>query len=342
MLAALGFGAADEEIYRHLIARASGTAGEVAADSGRSPAEVHRLLMALCELGLVTAGPEGPAEPTDPAEPGVSATGTRALFTAAPPAVALGAALRRRRDELRDAELDLLALTELHRVAANVRASGIIEVITDTSAVRHRFAQIQDSAQREVRSMMVPNLNVVPHRQNDAGRAGVRRGVLYRAIAPRELLAQPGMVGDVLAGMAEGERVRVADSVPVKLVIADSAVAMVPLFSSRNTAAASILVHPSGLLDVLMAYFEAAWERAYPLSPNTLGDGITETRTGEIDEFDARILALLLAGLTDQAAAGQLRISRRTYQRRICDLMAKAGVDTRAQLGWHAARRGWA
>ncbi|MFF3688162.1 LuxR family transcriptional regulator [Streptomyces sp. NPDC002187] len=91
-----------------------------------------------------------------------------------------------------------------------------------------------------------------------------------------------------------------------------------------------------------MAYFEAVWERAYLVLPNTAGEAHTGTPAGGIDELDARILALMLAGLTDQAAAGQLGTSRRTYQRRTGDLMAKAGVGTRVQLGWHAARRGWA
>lgn len=54
------------------------------------------------------------------------------------------------------------------------------------------------------------------------------------------------------------------------------------------------------------------------------------------------MLALVLAGLTDEAAASRLGVSRRTVQRRIAELMAKAGVDSRIQLGWHAARRGWA
>ena len=56
----------------------------------------------------------------------------------------------------------------------------------------------------------------------------------------------------------------------------------------------------------------------------------------------AAILALLLAGMTDQALAGQLGLSLRTVQRRIRVLMDKAGVDTRIQLGWHAGREGWA
>ncbi|MEU1811740.1 hypothetical protein ABZ481_30860 [Micromonospora aurantiaca] len=34
-------------------------------------------------------------------------------------------------------------------------------------------------------------------------------------------------------------------------------------------------------------------------------------------------------------------MSRRTVQRRLADLMAAAGVDTRPGLAFQAARRGW-
>ena len=332
MFAALGLGTAGEEIYRLLALRVSASVGELAADTDRTPAEVHALLSALATAGLVI-----PDDGTVPAS-----AETSAVFTAAPPDIALGAALRQRRDDLHAAEVELLTLAEQHRNVARDRASGVVEVITDVDAVRHRFTQIQNMARYEVRSMMVPNLTVVPHRENEAGEAGLRRGVLYRAILQRDSLAEPGIVGEVLASLTGGQHIRMTDRVPVKLVIVDSTAAMVPLFSDRNTAAASILVHRSGLLDALIALFETAWEHAYPLSVNTVADGFDESRPGEIDELDARILALILAGLTEQAAAGQLGISRRTVQRRIHDLMVKAGVDTRIQLGWHASRRGWA
>jgi DNA-binding NarL/FixJ family response regulator len=60
-----------------------------------------------------------------------------------------------------------------------------------------------------------------------------------------------------------------------------------------------------------------------------------------VDAADMRILGLLLAGLTDQSVAGQLDVSVRTVQRRVKHLMETAGVQTRMQLGWHAARNGW-
>ena len=58
--------------------------------------------------------------------------------------------------------------------------------------------------------------------------------------------------------------------------------------------------------------------------------------------MDRRILALMLAGLTDQAVAGQLDLSLRSVQRRLRHLQDLAGVDSRMQLGWYAARHDWA
>jgi DNA-binding NarL/FixJ family response regulator len=114
---------------------------------------------------------------------------------------------------------------------------------------------------------------------------------------------------------------------------------MLPLHS--HTGAASMLVQSSGLLDALVALFEAIWDQAYPLLSNISGDGVLERRA-ELDELDSHILALLLTGMTDEAVAGQLGTSRRTVQRRIHQLMVKAGADTRIELGWYAARKGWA
>ncbi|WP_345513384.1 helix-turn-helix domain-containing protein [Streptomyces yanii] len=322
-----GLGPAEEGVYRLLVARAGANADLLAAETGREPAEIMPLLTALARRGLAVSGADG--------EPSVAT-----VFTAAPPAVALGGTLRQRRDDLRAAEEALLVLTEEYRDAA-AGGGGIVEVITDPCAVRHRFIQLQESARHEIRAMMVQETTVVQREHNTAETAGVRRGVLYRTIVQRDMLGQPGVVGEALDALAAGQQVSVAESVPVKFMIADRDVAMVPLIPAHRTSPASILIHASGLLESLLAYFELAWERAYPLSPNTVG-GVTEIRPDDLDEMDARVLALVLAGLTDQAAAGQLGVSRRTIQRRIGELMHKAGAESRIQLGWIAARRGWA
>ena len=62
---------------------------------------------------------------------------------------------------------------------------------------------------------------------------------------------------------------------------------------------------------------------------------------GDRPSIDRQILSLLLAGLTDQAVASQLDLSLRTVQRRLRHLQDLAGVQSRMQLGWYAARHDW-
>jgi len=62
---------------------------------------------------------------------------------------------------------------------------------------------------------------------------------------------------------------------------------------------------------------------------------------GTPDESTRALLALLAAGLTDEAIARSLGISLRTVQRRIHDLMETLGATTRFQAGMAARERGW-
>ncbi|MYR17922.1 helix-turn-helix transcriptional regulator, partial [Streptomyces sp. SID6137] len=134
------------------------------------------------------------------------------------------------------------------------------------------------------------------------------------------------------------ERVRMADRVPTKLVVADRSLAMVPL-TSHSAEPAALVVHASGLLELLAGLFESVWREALPLRLNT--DGAAEEVPDGPDGTDLEVLSLLLAGLTDASVAKQLDLGLRTVQRRVKRLMELAGVTTRLQLGWHAYERGW-
>ena len=90
--------------------------------------------------------------------------------------------------------------------------------------------------------------------------------------------------------------------------------------------------------------FESIWSRAHPLelSPvRTDPSHFAELDPDGVTDLDRKIVALLVAGLTDQAVSTQLDLSLRTLQRRLRHLMDIAGVRTRIQLGWFAARNGW-
>ncbi|MET7787527.1 hypothetical protein ABZS93_13045 [Streptomyces sp900116325] len=77
------------------------------------------------------------------------------------------------------------------------------------------------------------------------------------------------------------------------------------------------------------------WESALPLHPMPVQP------RGELTDDDIELLTLLLSGLTDVGIARQLRMGRRTVQRRVRDLMDRAAATSRIQLGWQAARLGW-
>lgn len=326
MLSALGLQPVEEEIYRSLVSHVALSSADLVRLTDRSPGEIEDVLAGLVTRGLAAAEPSG----------------ATVVFSAASPGVALGSLLRQRRDDLHQAELALDRLVEEHRVATiGRRHSSVIEEITDINAVRHRFLQIQETARYEVLSMVRPNLSVVPHRENIAEKAGLRRGVHYRAILDRKALSEPGMVDDAIVSIGAGQEIRVVDHVPVKVVIVDRERAMLPLLAGPHDEPDSILVQSSGILDVLIAYFELAWQHAYPLLPNAAKSDLIEARP-DIDELDQRILALLLSGMTDEAVAGDLGTSRRTVQRRIHEMMVKAHAETRIELGWYAARKGWA
>lgn len=95
---------------------------------------------------------------------------------------------------------------------------------------------------------------------------------------------------------------------------------MLPLTSQHASSVdSSLIVHPSALLDALVSLFEALWRSAVPLPGQ--------------DAPDDTVLALLAAGLTDDAIARRLSISTRTVQRRVRDLCDRLGARTRFQAG---------
>ena len=186
---------------------------------------------------------------------------------------------------------------------------------------------------------MKSTVALVSAEDNVDEQVAVSRGVTYRVVVERSAMEKPGFLDMVAESVRAGERVRVTDDLPLRLLIADRSVALLPLApTSDDSGAGALVIHPSGLLDALLHLFDMVWASARELLPAT---GLAAQPTDGIDELDARLLTLLLAGLTDQAIAGQLGISARTVQRRVSALMARAQVATRFALGHEAARRGW-
>lgn len=211
--------------------------------------------------------------------------------------------------------------------------------MTGASAVANRFTQLQLGAEKEVCAFVTGVPVAVTGVENVAEEQASARGVAYRVVVEREVIAGASGMAELTAALGRGEQVRVIERVPTKLVVADRSLAMVPI--ARNTVGpAALVVHASGLLESLMGLFEAVWRDAVPLRLDAVGLPAEEHR-GDPDGVDLQILSLLLAGLTDASVAKQLDLGLRTVQRRVKRLMEIAEVTTRLQLGWHAYELGW-
>lgn len=66
-----------------------------------------------------------------------------------------------------------------------------------------------------------------------------------------------------------------------------------------------------------------------------------EPSAGEPTDEERQILALLASGATDETIARLMDFSSRTAHRRVRELTAKLGVETRFQAGVAAVRHGW-
>lgn len=321
-LAALGLRPIEEATYRELVARPAATTAELAAALDTSLPAADAALTSLRDLGLAAR------------------SGGRHI--ASSPTLALTPLVRQRRDQLRRAEQELATLAARYRATVADRSSGdLVEVVTGVEVIRQRFEQLQLTATTEVQALVTATTLVVNSADNAAEADAVGRGVSYRVVVERALLEQDGGVPNATAALTAGEAVRVAERVPIKLVIADRSLAILPMAEDAADLPAAVVVHPSGLLDALLALFDATWEHAWPLCLGPDGALADQRPAGALLPLDHQVLSLLLAGLTDRAIASQLDMSMRTVQRRVQRMMELAGVRTRMQLGWHAAQAEW-
>lgn len=328
MFGILGLDPTAERVYQELVTAGSDTPTGLVERTRLPAAAIRAALGLLAELGLVTK------QNVD-----------RDRYTAAPPAVALGALLAEQRHALYRAELGLASLAESYRDAASDHsARDLVEVLIGAQPVRHRFEQIQMGATSELYVMSEASHEVVAPGESMAEEQAITRGVRYRVVIEQAMLDFPGAVEGLAAHMKHQQACRVVEKVPTRLVIADRSAALVPLSDGTNPDGgepAAMFVRAPGLIRLLIGLYESVWDRAVPV--RLVESGVVELDEPETEPtgLDLRILSLLMVGATDAAIAKQLGLGLRTVQRRVAHMMDLAKVSTRLQLGWHACHRGW-
>ncbi|GHJ42635.1 transcriptional regulator [Streptomyces sp. TS71-3] len=327
MLRALGISPSDERIYRLFLDGTDLTASQVAELSDLTPGRVHGCLARLSDLGLLRI--------TRPD-----------TYQAVNPQTALLPLLSRRRLE---AEATFTAArAQVDEIADSYRAGqlradprNLVEVLSGRDGVTARVEELTRSASSHIwvldRPPYLGRSDGALHTNDDeraVTRTWLARGIEIRSIYCPASMERPGRFETLLELAAEGEHSRILPTLPFKLHIIDKRIALVSLIGGVHDSLA--VVHPSGLLDALMELYEAYWARAEPLGPPSPG-----TPGGEgFSREEVVLLAMLKAGLKDQAIAHQLGTSTRTATRRIAAVLARLGAQTRFQAGYEASARG--
>ncbi|TMR88946.1 helix-turn-helix transcriptional regulator [Nonomuraea basaltis] len=314
MLEIIGLSSAEEALYEALVERSAATLAEL----GHEAATAARLE----ELGLITRLPGDPPR-----------------YVAVSPELGLDVLIHARTRELTEARHRIARLAaRRHRPVPEPDAAGLVEVVLGREAVSRWFERLQQGARRQVRVFDAPPYATVAD-GNTAELELLRRGVEYRVLYDRRAMEAPGTLAAITRYIAAGEQARVGD-VPVKLVLSDRPMAIMPLRHGEHVVESALVVHDPTLLDALSVLFETSWERAAPL----------HVRHGRLAEAaDAAgaaggrrdLLPLLAAGLTDAAIAAHLGWSDRTVRRHVRDMTARLDAQTRFQAGYQAVLRGW-
>jgi DNA-binding CsgD family transcriptional regulator len=308
--------AAEQHAYRLLVRLAGAGPAELAELAGTSPREAAGLLDSLRAKGLATPGP---------------------VYHALPPDVALGDTLLRQQEALESARQVVAALSEDYRSTTRRRsAEHLVEIVVGAGALRQRLRDMQEGARDEILWFCRANPIAMPGPENAEEGSALARGVRYRAVYERELLEKPGELASIVESIGAGEEARTLPALPVRLAIADRALAICPLVPDESRGVGeptAALIRPSELLDALVALFESYWERATPV--------LSDAPHADLLESEVLLLSLFVSGMPDKSIATHLGVSKRTVQRRLDRLMSLAGVDTRTGLAFQAARRGW-
>jgi HTH-type transcriptional regulator, sugar sensing transcriptional regulator len=257
-LMALGMTMYEARVYLTLIRRESFTAAQLARAAGVPRQRIYDVLESLVHQRLA-----------------VMRSGRVASYRAIAPDMAVGRLVDERRDAL--ARLEQMA-GRLAEALTPTWSDGqtqtdpldYVEVLRDPRAITVRFAQIQRQARKELLCFAKPPFLGLPS-DNIEGLRVTRRlsrvGGSVRTVYTTDLLDDKETLEVVLRFAEAGEGVRIADKLPLKLVIADQSLVLFDMADpvAETGATTSLIIEHPALALTLRQAFSAIWDQAQPL-----------------------------------------------------------------------------
>ncbi|MEU6882048.1 helix-turn-helix transcriptional regulator [Streptomyces sp. NPDC046712] len=325
MLTTFGLDEIAERVYRTLLLRPQGEIADIASGVGLTADEFRAKLDQLSALGLLRAPSDDPS-----------------ALQVVSPEVSFEALLARQQAELaaqqqRIAESRAFAQKMIVEYANRPIASRPGEqLLVGIDDIRAEIARLTRNISTEVMSF-------APDGAQDADTLEASkpldeevlgRGVRMRTLYLDSIRNNPPSVAyaDWLA--EAGGQIRTVPSLPIRMIIIDRSIAIIPV-DGEDAGASAVVLRGHGTLAALCALFDRVWESGEPL-------GKAKTRDARgLTAQEREALRLLGQGLTDEAIAKRLGVSPRTARRIAADVMELLGAKSRFQAGLLAAHRGW-
>lgn len=325
-----------QDLYRTALVDAGWRPEVLTLDRGWSGTEFADALHLLSRLGLF-----------------VPSSDTRSGWTALAPDTALRnllleeeqhtGALLTAVQQTRSALAQVVA--DFQPVHARELSSVQMEVVTGGANVSAALEDASQRAEGEVLSLHPGR--ALPAEMVEAGlerdRLALGRGVRIRTVHLASAAAVPHMTAYLRRLSAAGAHVRTAHTLPLRLIVVDHSLAIVPAPPSEGAGEgglAAVVLRSETLVGVLRGIFEHCWAGSAVLDPGT-GAGALGADDWQPTGRHRELLRMLAGGLTDEAMARKLGVSERTVRRLVSELTERLGAASRFQAGVCAVRLGW-
>jgi DNA-binding CsgD family transcriptional regulator/sugar-specific transcriptional regulator TrmB len=327
MLQALGLSPTAEGVYRAMLTSPQLGVAELCAHLSLTESQVRSSLDELVRFGLIRESREHSGQ-----------------LLAVSPNIGIAAILHQQERDLAHRQSELAAskaaLVDVVAEYANLlpnTGTGDAQRLVGLDAIQRKLETLAKELTTECLSVMPGGAQ--SQASLDASRPldhdALQRGIAILTLYQDSVRNDPATYAYAQWMTDLGGEVRTATVLPLRMLIFDRRVAVVPI-DPANTKLGVLCTRDDAIVAALTAIYERTWETAIPLgAAHEARDG------GGLSATDRELLRLLGVGLTDEAAANRLGVSARTVRRQVAALMEELGARSRFEAGLKAAQRGW-
>jgi DNA-binding CsgD family transcriptional regulator/sugar-specific transcriptional regulator TrmB len=328
MLEPLGIDQQVETVYLALLDHPTAGVAEIAATLGISENQIRDALAELGRISLVRPSWENPGT-IRPVRPDI---GLEYLLAKEQ------AELLQRQSQIEVSRAAIASLiTDLSVRLDPAPAELAVTKVVGLDTIRVKLEQLAYGTKQQVLSLM-PGGPQTPDNMEASRPLDemlLRRGVQIFTVYLESVRNDP-LSRQYATWLAEqGSEVRLTAFLPLRMLIFDRQIAVVPVNPGQSEVGAAI-VEGKGPVAAMCALFDSIWKSSAPY-----GDRRLPHQDEMLTDQQVAVVWLLAHGDTDQVISRKLGISLRTAGRLVSEVMAVLGAKSRFQAGVRIGELGW-